>query len=160
MLKIFLNVIAIAGLMALSVFGPRLLMLNPGQQSSEGVVECNVLKDKCQWSQQGNHWDAQLTKIGGESGDTEYQLSVKTDASQPRLLALLRGESMYMGEYPVSMTRAEVAEDGDTYLWEARFAPPFCMMDPDMTWRIDLQTGIGEEVDRPMKLIFRAEGRI
>ena len=160
MLKILLNVIAITVLIALGVFGPRLLMLDPGKQSGEGVVECNVLKDQCQWTQQGNHWDAQLMKMDGESGDTEYHLSVKTDASQQRLLALLRGESMYMGEYPVSMTRAEVAEDGDTYLWEARFAPPFCMMDPDMTWRIDLQTGIGEKPESPMKLIFKAEGRI
>lgn len=159
MWKALVAVIAISGVTVLGVFGPRWLMLDTENQAGQGVIECDVLSDTCRWTQQSNHWDAALVKVGAGADGTEYQLSVKTNKNLTRLLAVLRGESMYLGEYPVPMTRAGMAPDGSGQLWEAKFTAPLCTTDPDMTWRIDLQTGMETEPDRPVKLIFQAEGR-
>lgn len=159
MLKALVAVLAISAVVALGVFGPRWLMLDADSRSDQGIVGCDVLNDTCRWTQQGNHWDAHLVKDGAQEDGTEYRLSIKTNMNPPRLLAVLRGESMYLGEYPVPMTRAGVAQDGSGQLWEARFTAPFCTTDPEMTWRIDLQTGMEAELDMPVKLTFKAEGR-
>lgn len=164
MLRALLAVIAIAGVMALGVFGPRWLMLDADNRSDQGVVVCDVLHDTCRWTQQGNHWDAHLVKDGvqgeGTQGEgNEYRLSIKTNMNPPRLLAVLRGESMYLGEYPVPMARVGVAPDGSGHIWEARFTAPFCTTDLEMTWRIDLQTSMDAQPDMPVKLTFKAEGR-
>ncbi|MDX1551128.1 MAG: hypothetical protein R3198_00775 [Marinobacter sp.] len=118
-----------------------------------------MLNDTCRWTQQGSHWDAHLVKHGVQEDGAEYRLSVKTNMTPQSLLAVLRGESMYLGEYPVPMVRAGVAADGSGELWEARFTAPFCTTDPEMTWRIDLQTGMDEKLDMPVTLTFKAEGR-
>lgn len=163
MLRALVAVIAVSGVVALGVFGPGWLMLNADSQSDQGSVVCDLLNDTCQWTQQGTHWDAHLVKDGVQAEGTEYRLTVKTDRDLPRLLAVLRGESMYLGEYPVPMTRAGMAEDGaqegDSNVWQARFTAPFCTTDPTMTWRIDLQPGMEMEPDMPVKLTFQADGR-
>lgn len=159
MLKALVALIAIAGVVALGVFGPRWLMSDNNSQSASGVDNCNVLNDTCRWTQQGNLWDARLEESGVREDGTEYRLSVTTNMKSQRLLAVLRGESMYLGEYPVPMTRAGLAEDGSGQLWEARFTAPFCTTEPEMTWRIDLQPDMDSEADMPLKLTFRANGR-
>lgn len=159
MLRALVAVLAIVGVVALGVFGPRWLMSDADGQADQGALKCDLLNDTCQWEQQGSHWSAELEKADVEAEGTVYQLSVTTDESQPRLLAVLRGESMYMGEYPVPMTRAGAAGDGNGELWEARFTAPVCTTDPGMTWRIDLQPGMEQEFQMPLKLTFQAEGR-
>ncbi|MEP1215752.1 MAG: hypothetical protein ABJM11_14465 [Marinobacter sp.] len=158
MLRALVALIAIAGVVALGLFGPRWLMLDAESRSAQSVEKCDVLYDTCRWTQQGSHWDAHLVKDGVQAEGTEYRLSVKTNMNPERLLAVLRGESMYMGEYPVPMTRAGVAADGSGELWEARFTAPYCTTDREMTWRIDLQTGMDTKLDMPVTLIFKAEG--
>lgn len=159
MLKALVALIAISGVVALGVFGPRWLMSDNDSQSATGMNSCDVLNDTCLWTQQGNLWDARLVEDGIREDGTEYRLSVTTNMKSQRLLAVLRGESMYLGEYPVPMTRAGLAEDGSGQLWEARFTAPFCTTEPDMTWRIDLQTDMESEADMPLKLTFQASGR-
>ncbi len=159
MLKALVALIAISGVVALGVFGPRWLMSDNDSQSAPGMDDCNVLNDTCRWTQQGNLWDARLVEDGVRGDGTEYLLSVKTNMKSQRLLAVLRGESMYLGEYPVPMARAGLAEDGSSQLWEARFTAPFCTTEPDMTWRIDLQPDMESEADMPLKLTFKANGR-
>lgn len=158
-LKALVAVMAIVGVVALGIFGPRWLMSGSDSQPDQGAVICDLLKDTCRWTQQGNHWDAYLEKAGIQEEGTEYRLTVKTNTNLPRLLAVLRGESMYLGEYPVPMARAGLAQDGSSALWQARFTAPFCTTEPTMTWRIDLQSGIEAEIDMPVKLTFQAVGR-
>jgi len=81
----------------------------------------------------------------------EYQLTVVTPERPERFLAVLRGESMYMGEYPVPLGN----RTGNEY--SARFTAPFCTVDATMTWRIDLQQGQQPIGNIPVKLVFQAE---
>ncbi|KPQ01543.1 hypothetical protein [Marinobacter sp. HL-58] len=159
MLKALVAVMAIAGVVALGVFGPGWLMSDADSSSDQTATECDLLNDTCRWEQQGTRWNAQLKKAGVKAEGTEYHLTVTTDMSEPGLLAVLRGESMYLGEYPVPMTRTGLAEDGKSQVWQARFTAPFCTTDPEMTWRIDLQADAETDNDTPVKLTFRAEGR-
>ncbi|MDL0429533.1 hypothetical protein QPM17_00205 [Marinobacter sp. TBZ242] len=159
MLRALVAVLAIVGVVALGVFGPRWLMSDADGQADQGVLSCDLLNDTCQWTQQGTLWEAHMEKEADNADGTVYQLSVETDENLPRLLAVLRGESMYMGEYPVPMTRTGPAEDGGSKLWEARFTAPVCTTNPEMTWRVDLQSGMEKPIDMPIKLTFQAEGR-
>lgn len=160
MWRALVAVIAITGVVVLGVFGPRWLMSDNGKQSDRSMAACNLLNDTCRWTEQGTHWDAQMEKQRSGVGEVEYHLTVTTNRDQPRLLAVLRGESMYLGEYPVPMAHAGMTPDGEGQLWEARFTAPFCSTEPDMTWRIDLQDNVDQKVEMPVKLTFRAEGRV
>jgi hypothetical protein len=66
---------------------------------------------------------------------------------------------MYMGEYPVPMTSAGTAENGNGEVWQARFTAPLCTTNPTMVWRVALQPGREMDPDMPVKLTFQAEGR-
>jgi len=160
LLKIILTAVALTVFTTLGVFGPGWLMSDGGGQVGEPAIACDVLEDNCLWRIDGKHWEAQLSKVGHEAGNTEYRLSVATEENHPRMLAVLRGESMYLGEYPVPMTRSGGADADGKYLWDTRFTAPFCSTDPEMTWSIDLQTSIDVKIEKPVKMIFRAEGRI
>ncbi|HEY9120522.1 MAG TPA: hypothetical protein VIN33_12245, partial [Marinobacter sp.] len=111
MLRALVALVAILCVVALGVFGPRWLLVDADSRT-QSVERCDLLYDTCRWTQQGSHWDAHLVKDGVEEEGAEYRLSVKTNMDPQSLLAVLRGESMYMGEYPVPMTRAGVAADG------------------------------------------------
>lgn len=67
-----------------------------------------------------------------------------------RFLAVLRGESMYMGEYPVPLM------PDDKGGWNARFTAPFCTTGSEMQWRIDLQSGQRPVGAPPARLTFWA----
>ncbi len=159
MLRALVAVLAIIGVVALGVFGPRWLMSEDGVPVNQGEVLCDLLNDTCDWSHQGKSWQAQLNKDGVQAQGAEYHLTIETDSNQSRLLAVLRGESMYLGEYPVPMARAGLAQDGEGKLWKARFTAPFCTTEPNMTWRIDLQAGMDRETTMPIKLTFVAGDR-
>lgn len=160
MLRALVAIFAIAGVVALGVFGPQWLMSEGVSEAESDVVDCDLLNTTCRWSQLDKSWHAQLQKNGIQAEGTEYQLTVRTDKNQPRMLAVLRGESMYLGEYPIPMTKAGLSPDGEGQLWEARFTAPFCTTDPQMTWRIDLQAGMNNAFEMPVKLTFVAQGRV
>jgi hypothetical protein len=159
LLRALVAVLAIAGVVTLGIFGPRWLMSEDAGEADQGTVDCNLLNKTCHWAQEGKSWQARLQKSGVQAQGTEYHLTVKTDGNQPRMLAVLRGESMYLGEYPVPMTKAGMSPDGEGQLWEARFTAPFCTTDPDMIWRIDLQGRMDQAFAMPVKLTFVAKGR-
>lgn len=159
-MRALVAVLAIAGVVTLGIFGPRWLMSEDAGGADQGTVDCNLLHKTCHWAQEGQSWQARLQKSGVQAQGTEYHLTVKTDRNQPRMLAVLRGESMYLGEYPVPMTKAGMSPDGKGQIWEARFTAPFCTTDPNMTWRIDLQAGMDHAFAMPVKLTFVAKDRV
>ncbi|MBO6849635.1 MAG: hypothetical protein JJ867_04040 [Marinobacter sp.] len=156
MLRAIAVVVLISGLIALAVLGPNWLMSTENEDTSSTVV-CDLDTGPCQWKMKGSLWVAELER--GRVGDQgqEYRLQVHTGASPDRFLAVLRGESMYLGEYPVPLDHTGV--DGGIDVWEATFTAPFCTTEPEMTWRIDLQQGNQPMSDLPVKMVFRAEGR-
>ncbi len=145
----------VLGLIAAVVFGPRMLgdagdgVKQSG--SSQAMAECDLLAGPCQWTTPAGQWEAALDTLGeGEQG-IEYQLTVTTPERPERFLAVLRGESMYMGEYPVPLGNRTENQ------YSARFSAPFCTVDATMTWRVDLQQGQEAIGDIPLKLVFQAE---
>lgn len=112
---------------------------------------CDLLGEPpCRWRTESGDWSARLEPVAETSQGTEYRLEVRTPESPQRFLAVLRGESMYMGEYPVPLARA----DGEGY--SARFTAPFCTVDATMTWRLDLQEGQAPIEGLPVTLVFEA----
>ena len=101
MLRALVAVLAIACVVALGILGPRWLMSEDTAEADQGTVKCDLLNATCHWAQKGKSWHARLQKSGVQAEGTEYHLTVKTDGNQPRMLAVLRGESMYLGEYQI-----------------------------------------------------------
>jgi hypothetical protein len=147
----------ILGLIAVAVFGPGMLGDAGDDQhrgSGNASARCDLLQEgPCTWSNSSGDWEVSLGKLGEGSQGTEYRLTVATPERPERFLAVLRGESMYMGEYPVPLGNREGSE------YSARFTAPFCTVDATMTWRIDLQQGQKPIEDIPLKLVFQAEPR-
>ena len=160
---VMLRAIAVAGLIlgliAVAVFGPGMLgdddknqetgLLN---ESESANARCDLLQaGPCRWSDSSGDWEVNLSELGEGTQGTEYRLTVVTPERPERFLAVLRGESMYMGEYPVPLGNRAGNE------FSARFTAPFCTVDATMTWRIDLQQGQNRIEGVPLKLVFQAE---
>lgn len=155
MLRAIAVVGLIVGLVAAVVFGPRMLGDASENLWRNGAsVQCNLLEEgPCRWSNYAGTWEVSLTRLDDAGQNREYRLTVTTPERPERFLAVLKGESMYMGEYPVPLGN----HVGDQY--SARFTAPLCTEDTTMTWRIDLQHGQDPIEDIPVKLVFQAEPR-
>ncbi|MCK0164145.1 hypothetical protein [Marinobacter sp. S6332] len=133
------------------VFGGRWLEPADKTLPSADQPVCDLLEGPCEWQTNAGVWKVDLQHLGDGGQGEEYQLSVIAPTVQKRFLAVLRGESMYMGEYPVPMRH----EGGDSY--SVRFSAPLCTTGGEMVWRIDLQEGqkpLSEVA--PIKLVFQA----
>ncbi|MGF2734819.1 hypothetical protein [Marinobacter sp. DUT-1] len=141
----------IIGLVTLLVFGPRFLS-SPGtdEVSVADQPRCDLLERDCQWEGDEGTWLVELEPLGEGDQGTEFQVTVNAPRAPDRFLAVLRGESMYMGEYPVPLKH----QGGET--WTARFTAPFCTTGSEMEWRIDLQSAEEPVGGNPMKLTFWA----
>ncbi|MFO8141265.1 MAG: hypothetical protein R6T87_05125 [Marinobacter sp.] len=135
------------GTIALMVFGPRFL------DTTADVAErptCDLLKTPCEWTTADGDWRVTLVSTEPGTQGMEYRLSVAVPKAPDRFLAVLRGQSMYMGEYPVPLVRQE------PLTYQARFTAPFCTTGTDMIWRIDLQDGQEKLDNVPWTLVFTA----
>lgn len=141
----------IVSVIFVALFGSRLFQ--PAESEAPGADKpvCNLLAGPCEWQLQTGLWKVALdVMVDGEQG-TEYLLTVHAPGTPERFLAVLRGESMYMGEYPVPL---RMDDDGR---YSARFAAPLCTTGSEMVWRIDLQQGQQPFPGTvPLKLIFQA----
>jgi len=141
----------IFGLLALLVFGLRFPgSPGSGEVSAVDQPRCDLLERDCQWEGEEGTWLVELEPLGEGDQGTEFRVTVSAPEAPGRFLAVLRGESMYMGEYPVPLKH----QGGDT--WTARFTAPFCTAGSEMEWRIDLQSAEEPVGGNPMKLTFRA----
>ena len=132
------------------VFGWRLLGDTGKTSGGESqTVQCDLLESgPCQWSNGSGDWQVALHTMGVGAQGTEYQLTVATPERPERFLAVLRGESMYMGEYPVPLRR-----QGDGR-YVARFSAPLCTTGADMRWRLNLQQGQSSIDTAPFHMEF------
>lgn len=156
-------VVLIVGLVAVAVLGPRWLMSvgqedamnNPGKASGN---DCQLLAGSCDWSHDGQRWQVTLSRLQTDGEGDQLELRVATSADPRRLVAVLRGESMYLGEYPVPLRLVSPGQGENEAQpeWVARFTAPYCTVEPDMTWRIDLQQGQEMLQGMPGKLLFEA----
>ncbi len=142
--------VVIALLLVAGVFGPRMLRSTGDSADAANLEECDLMASACEWDNASGAWSVQLEvdEVGDQG--TEYQLTIATDSAPERFLAVLRGESMYMGEYPVLLARSSPGH------YSARFTAPVCTTGADMIWRLDLQAGQKALADIPVRMVFRA----
>lgn len=117
---------------------------------------CDLLGEQpCRWANDAGRWSVSLEIVEppenqGDGGQgSEYRLLVDAPGQPSRFLAVLRGESMYMGEYPVPLR----SEPGNRY--SAHFTAPLCSTGA-MTWRVDLQEGQDRIEGVPLQLVFES----
>jgi len=142
----------IIGLIAVAVLTLRWLDSSNSKKTGQQTSTCNLQKSDCDWQQQGQNWRVKLSDIT-TNNDTEnnYRLDIVAPGAPQPLLVVLRGESMYMGEYPVPLVR-----DGNDYY--AEFSAPFCATGDAMMWRVDLQKGMTPlDNQPPFRLMFEAD---
>lgn len=147
-LKVGLTLVLIAATFLL----PRWFDSPNDKKTPQHVGTCNLQQGDCDWQQQGQNWRLSLSDITTDRDtETNYRLDIIAPGAPHRLLVVLRGESMYMGEYPVPLVR-----DGNGYY--AEFAAPFCTTGDAMIWRIDLQKGMEPLAQQPpFKIVFQAK---
>lgn len=138
-------------LIAVAALALRWLDSSNSKKTGRQTSTCNLQKSDCDWPQQGQNWRVSLSDIT-TNNDTEnnYRLDIVAPGAPQPLLVVLRGESMYMGEYPVPLVR-----NGNDYY--AEFSAPFCTTGDAMNWRLDLQKGMTPLVDQPpFRMVFQA----
>jgi hypothetical protein len=139
-------------LIAVAVLALRWLDGSISEKTGQQTSTCNLQQSECDWQQQGQSWRVSLSDITTDN-DTEnnYRLDIVAPGAPQPLLVVLRGESMYMGEYPVPLVR-----NGNNYY--AEFSAPFCTTGDAMIWRVDLQKGMTPLADQPpFRLVFQAD---
>jgi hypothetical protein len=137
-------------LIAVAVLALSWLKSLNSEKTEQQTRTCNLQKTDCDWPQQGQNWRVSLSDITTDSTGNNYRLDIVAPGAPQPLLVVLRGESMYMGEYPVPLVR-----NGNDYY--AEFSAPFCTTGNVMNWRIDLQEGMTPLADQPpFKMVFQA----
>lgn len=173
MLRGLAVVVLIVGLVAAMVFGPR--YLRSGYQGAEDdsvdtiatadAERCDLDVKTCRWDDEDSEWALSLQRTGPEPSDPfRLELLAPSETGNERMIAVLEGQSMYMGQYPVALQRdrAEdggIADDGDSaddgrIRFHAKFQAPLCTIDPDMIWKITLKQG-ADTLDTPLIPTFQ-----
>src|SRR5690554_2199614 len=106
----------VLGLLAAAVFGSGWLQTSDKQPSAKAQPVCDLLESSCEWETETGMWTVELQVVSDDGQSTEYQLTVATPAAPERFIAILRGESMYMGEYPIPLRLSDAGQ------YSARFA--------------------------------------
>lgn len=134
MLRAYLAIGLLIGVIAITISNSGDIPWVGGGDSVR-KTSCDILAGPCTWSSREGQWSATLEPGEEGSQGVEYHLEIKSPVDPERFLAILRGESMYMGDYPIPLVREE---DGH---YTASFTAPFCATGTDMIWRIELQNG-------------------
>ncbi|BES71470.1 hypothetical protein RE428_24880 [Marinobacter nanhaiticus D15-8W] len=157
MLRGLLVVVCIAGLVAAIIFGPRYLASEDAWVTASHEANapvCDLDAGTCRWGEGANTWSLDLERTGPAPTDAlQLVLSVPAGAAKgQRMVAILEGQSMYMGQYPVALQQG--SPDGNRLRLHAEFQAPLCTVDPDMTWKLTLKRGT-EALDMPMVPTFQ-----
>lgn len=147
------NVVRIGVLLAVLLALAGALTLFDEASDSPTKPACMVRSQTCHWTSDNRQWRVSLmapVPPQDRESDGLFRISVSSSAAAQRLTAVLSGETMYMGEYPVALHRDKTTAD-----WSATFVPPVCSVDSEMTWRIEFLNG-NRRVAMPVKLVFRA----
>lgn len=154
MIRGIVVVLILIGALALVTLAPNWLMTLSGDSASEEIPACHLLTESCSWQTDDQQWRVSLTRLADADGSPQFRLSLKTDANIERIHGILRGESMYLGEYPVLLRRGDA--EGE---WQGLFTPPVCTVQDIMVWRIDLEIPGNPSFAQPQRLLFEVQRR-
>lgn len=84
----------VVGAIVLTLFGSRLLDTT-GDTANH--PECDLLAGACSWTTQDGKWRLRLQELEEGAQGMEYVLQVSVPKAPDRFLAVLKGQSMYMG---------------------------------------------------------------
>ena len=130
-----LRVLGLSGVV-IAVVGMAFLALQYSRDAEEVArAECDLRAGPCVWDTPDGQWQVSLAPQKSAPGQHLYKLAVEAPGAPDRFLAVLRGRSMYMGEYPVPLMQQSDAQFG------AEFEAPLCATGSEMVWQIDLQSG-------------------
>lgn len=100
-------------------------------------------------------WLLRLTHepVAGDSHEVRLQLTV--NGRLDRVNAIMQGESMYMGEYPILFRLLSTQTEAQTQpqpqpqpqVWQAVFRMPVCTTSHAMLWRIRLAVSRAQQHD-------------
>lgn len=137
--------VGVAGFLGYSRF------VSPGVSGPEPAVStCDLLAAPCQWQTDDGTWRVGLARQEETGEGTVLALTVTAPEPPDRFIAVLRGQSMYMGEYPIPLVRET------TNGYRARFTAPICTVSSDgMVWQLTLQDGQQPLENVPHTLVFR-----
>lgn len=152
MLRAVVSAGVVIVLVCVAIFGSGLFKAELADAEALQLEECNLLAGPCEWSGTNGHWRVELSKPANTGQPQDYLLEVTTPNVPERFLAVLRGESMYMGEYPIPLSKKE----NDNGVYVAHFTSPVCSTGEDMIWRVDLQQGQKAIAHIPIKMVFQA----
>lgn len=129
------------------------LWLAPGADNiAPAESTCDLLAAPCQWGTDEGTWRVALTRQEENGEGTTFELTVTAPEPPDRFVAVLRGQSMYMGEYPVPLVRET------TNGYRARFTAPICTVSSNgMVWQLTLQDGQQPLENVPHTLVFRTQ---
>jgi len=134
MLRAYLAIGLVIGVIAITIFNSGDKPWIGGGEAAASA-RCDVLEETCTWPTREGEWSARLQAGESTEQGVEYRFQLTSPVQPERFLAVLRGQSMYMGEYPVPLKEGEPGE------YSATFTAPFCSTGTNMVWRIDLQSG-------------------
>ena len=141
----------VASVLGLVVVGLALVFFGPRYLDDLSYSECDLLSGPCVWMTREGEWQASLTTKQESPQGQVYRIEVRSPDAPDRLLAVLRGQSMYMGEYPVPLAQHTSSD------YSAEFTAPLCTTGGDMVWRVDLQDGQEMLGNVPLTLVFKAQ---
>ncbi|SDW66139.1 hypothetical protein [Marinobacter mobilis] len=144
-------VLVLIGMLTVISVAPKWLMGLSEDGAESGQPSCNLMEGTCAWEADGTPWQASLTRQSDEESGERFHLTVNTSAEIERMHGILRGESMYLGEYPVLMNQNQAAGG-----WQGTFTPPVCTVQDVMVWRIDLEIPGNTQFRQPQRLLFEA----
>jgi len=140
-----------AGLLA-AVIAVLLIAPDAVQRFRSGdLPHCDLLAGPCHWETESGRWLVALEAGEPDSQGTKYQLLLTAPEPAGRLIAVLSGENMYMGKYPIPL------EQENEHHYKASFVAPFCTTADSMVWRIDFQNGQADIGNVPWALVFNAK---
>lgn len=146
MIRVLVMVVLAAALVAGAVLGERWLARESPAivDAKDSTTACHPLREPCRWQTSAGEASVAMEHLDGD----ELALEATLPETPERVMVVLTGESMYMGEYPLRLERMD--EPGH---YRARFVPPFCTTGDAMVWQVSLRIG-NDPVVLPFRLLF------
>ncbi|SFR45060.1 hypothetical protein SAMN05216203_0425 [Marinobacter daqiaonensis] len=145
-----LVLLLIVGLVALMTLGPRWLGRDGEVAGSSSELPgegdespCHPLSETCTWPLADGPASVSMKPLE----QNELSLELKLPDNPDRVVMILLGVSMYMGEYPVGMQKQQAGR------YHATFVPPFCTTGPEMVWQVTFEVD-GRRLDTGPGLVF------